>query len=66
MDVTAERILLRLKKKRKKCVNSIGVQKRLSVIRDGRTHTHACTHTHTHTHTCSCVECMKNEHSQER
>lgn len=48
MDVTAERILLRLKKKRKKCVNSIGVQKSLGVIRDGRTHTRARTRTHTH------------------
>ncbi len=47
MDVTAERILLRLKKK--KCVNSIGVQRSLDVIHDGCKHAHVQTRTHTHT-----------------
>lgn len=35
----------------------------VSYVTDAHTHVHA----HAHTHTCSCcVECMKNEHSQER
>ena len=60
MDVTAERILLKLKKKKSVWIPSV-CKKSLDVIRDGRTHTHTHTHTHMHTHTHTFMLCRVHE-----